>query len=118
MPGGRPAGSTNKNSVFLLKRMQDMLGEDFDPVVNMARNAAKLQAIADEVLEDEKVLTDAESGTLITYAESLVNANKEWERIAPYVAAKLKAVEISQGTDPETGEAKEWKITVVKPSDT
>lgn len=92
------AGSQNKNRQFLMNRMKDMLGDDFDPVVNMAKNAAKIQEIADV------------EGSIENYSDAL----SAWDKVAPYVAAKLKAVEISQAVDDETGETKEWKITVKK----
>lgn len=110
-------GSANKNRQFLLNRMKDMLGEDFDPVIQMAKNAVKLQQIADENLANCGYIEDAEGKEIMTYAESLINANKEFERVAPYIAPKLKAVEISQ-EEGEDGKPKEWKIQVVKPSDT
>ena len=37
---GRPQGSTSRNGVFLLNRLKDVLGEDFDPFVKMATIAA------------------------------------------------------------------------------
>ena len=71
-----------------------MLGSEFEPVMKMAENASKLQEIADKRLANDGYIEDAEGNEIMTYAESLINANKEWERVAPYVAAKLKAVEI------------------------
>ena len=41
----RPKGSMNKNSKFLLNRLQDMYGEQFDPVMKMAQQAVKLDEL-------------------------------------------------------------------------
>lgn len=39
MGAGRPKGSTSRNGEFLLSRLKDMLGDDFDPFVTMAEKA-------------------------------------------------------------------------------
>lgn len=78
------AGSPNKNKSFLLKRLQDMYGEDFHPIMRMAENAVKLQAAAD--VEPLPVNFKA--------------AIDGWEKVAQYVEPKLKAIEL---TGPEGG---------------
>ncbi len=80
----RPEGSANKNKAYLMARLQDMYGEEFHPIMNMAKNAHDYQKAIDELDEDEKV--------------SLIpEANKLWEGIAQYVEPKLKAVEMNHG---------------------
>ena len=81
-------GSPNKNKQFLLKRLQDMYGADFHPIMNMAKNAAEYQKLVDSKQIDPEHL-----------ASSYVDANKLWEGIAQYVEPKLKAVEISGDQD-------------------
>ena len=55
-----------KNEKFLLNRLAKMYGEDFDPIMQIAKNAHRLQKLAD---------------------------NKEWERMAQFTHPKLKSVE-------------------------
>ena len=73
-------GSPNKNKQFLLNRLQDMYGDDFDPVMKMAENAHKMQQLVD-MAEDK-----------FTARKNCVDA---WDKIAVYVTPKLKAVEHS-----------------------
>ena len=72
-------GSPNKNKSFLLNKLKDMYGDDFHPIMNMAENAVKLQAAADENPE----------------ASTYKAAIDGWEKIAQYVEPKLKAVEMT-----------------------
>lgn len=62
------AGSPNKNKAFLLKRLQDMYGEDFHPIMQMAE-------IASTEENDIRLRFDA------------------WKEIAKYTEPQLKAVE-------------------------
>lgn len=80
----RPVGAQGKNKAFLLKRLQDMYGEDFNPVIRMAENAVKLQEIADASADDSNDRKAALDG---------------WDKVANYVEPKLKAVEHSGGVD-------------------
>lgn len=77
-------GSPNKNKQFLLKRLQEMYGEDFHPIMSMAKNAHEFQQSLDD-----------KSGEPEFRGRDLIEANKLWEGIAQYVEPKLKAVEIS-----------------------
>lgn len=79
-------GSPNKNKVFLLKRLQDMYGDDFHPIMNMAKNAAEFQLLVDSRQIDPDQIGAA-----------LVDANKLWEGIAQYVEPKLKAIDLNHG---------------------
>ena len=63
-------GSPNRNKAFLLKRLQDMYGEEFHPIIKMADIAAD-----DD--NDIRLRFDA------------------WKEIAKYTEAQLKAVEIT-----------------------
>jgi hypothetical protein len=81
MAGGRPKGSTSKNTKFLLNKLQEMYGSDFDPVMRMAEMATLLQARAmDAEADDSKVIKDAIDG---------------WDKIAKYVTPALKAQEVT-----------------------
>lgn len=79
-------GSPNKNKQFLLKRLQDMYGEDFHPIMNMAKNAAEFQEMVDSKVGDPE-----------NRGSDLVEANKLWEGIAQYVEPKLKAIDMNHG---------------------
>lgn len=83
----RPKGSANKNKEFLNKRLRDMYGDDFDPIIKAAQNAVRMESIASN-LEG----TDDE----FNCRKECVNA---WDKIAQYVTPKLKAVEVSGNSD-------------------
>ena len=85
--GGRPKGATSRNGIFLLNRLKDVLGEDFDPFVKMATIAA------DDEHDDQ------------------FQALKE---LCNYIQPKLKAVQLSGGED-EDGLPQSIAITFVKP---
>ena len=124
MAGGRPEGSMNKNSRFLLTRLQDIYGEDFHPIMKIAENCATIQDIADsckdEMVIDEVEAVEGEEGEeigvdVITRVISLSKlANENWEKLAPYIAPKLKATEIT-GEDGGPIQVAEVKRTIVDP---
>lgn len=80
----RPEGSSNKNKAFLMSRLQDMYGEDFHPIMSMAKNAIDYQRSIDLLDSDTRL-------------PMLTEANKLWEGIAQYVEPKLKAIEMNHG---------------------
>ena len=77
----RTKGALGKNKAFLLNRLQDMYGKDFDPVMKMAEQALTLDQLA---LEEPSVTNQKES----------IHA---WGKIAEFVTPKLKATEITTG---------------------
>jgi len=77
----RTKGALGKNKAFLLNRLKDMYGKDFDPVMKMAEQAATLDQLA---LEDPSVTNQKES----------IHA---WGKIAEFVTPKLKATEVTTG---------------------
>ncbi len=81
-------GSPNRNKMFLMKRLQDMYGDDFHPIMNMAKNASEFQELV-----DSKAIEPEFRG------QSLIEANKLWEGIAQYVEPKLKSVEVTGDPD-------------------
>lgn len=90
--------------------------------MEMAKNASRLQAIADKLYDDDEVLiekSDLEGGTvkLTDKVSTAVIAQNAWGKIAEYVAPKLKSVEITPGED-EEGKPLKWTIEVVKPNNT
>tara|TARA_R110000764_G_scaffold17080_3_gene47024 strand:+ start:416 stop:733 length:318 start_codon:yes stop_codon:yes gene_type:complete len=100
----RPLNSANKNKAYLLKRLQDMYGADFNPVIKVAENAVALQLAADKEPDKTEVRVAA------------VNA---WDKVAQYVEPKLKAMEIS--TLDADGKSTGFKVTFTndkKDSDT
>jgi len=79
----RPKNAMNKNKEFLINRLKDMYGEDFDPIIKAAEQATRLHAASIDA-DDLKPLKDS------------IDA---WLKIGEFVTPKLKAIEISQ--DPE-----------------
>jgi len=75
------------NDKFLLNRLKAMYGKDFDPIMNMAKNAVLLQAKVDSAEAGDNEANHDLSATLI-------DVNKEWERIAQFTSPKLKSMEI------------------------
>lgn len=90
-------GSSNKNKKFLLARLQDEYGEQFHPIMNMAKNAVELQRIVDTLPEN------VEKGSAI------IEASKLWEGLAQYVEPKLKAIEHNVGDGSEGTLTITWK---------
>ena len=63
-----------------------MYGDDFHPIMNMAKNAYEFQ----EKLNDTAETCDPE-----TRGRDLIESNKLWAGIAEYIEPKLKAVEVT-----------------------
>lgn len=84
-------GSPNKNRSFLLNRLKDMYGEDFDPIIRAAESAVLISELARESYEakHERAIDDLKMS---------VDA---WEKIGQYTSPKLRSVEVSQ--DPDGG---------------
>jgi hypothetical protein len=93
----RTKGSVNKNKDFLMKRLQDMYGEDFDPILMAAKNAYEMNNLAQLELTEEQ-MAEMDGVDLVRVTEAVFNRKKEcvtaFDRIAQYVQPKLKAVEI------------------------
>ena len=83
----RPKGSPNKSKRSLLARLKEEYGDDFHPIMKLARNCVYLQEAADK----EK---DAEKREMKVKA-----ANAEWARMAEYTEPKLKSADINVNTD-------------------
>jgi len=76
--------ASKRNEKFLLTRLKSMYGEDFDPIIQIAENAARLQAA---------IMGKLENGDDDIELSALIEANKEWERMAQFTHPKLKSVE-------------------------
>jgi len=96
--GGRPSGSGNKNSKFLLNRLKAQYGDDFDPVMAMAQNAVRVQGIADQCFKDDrKVFEESEIDGKVKLVDKIITANNAiaaWDRIAKYTTPQLKSIEL------------------------
>lgn len=73
------AGKSNRNKKFLLNRLQDMYGEEFNPVLRMAEQADRLHKIAEKTADVSTIKSSIEA----------------WDKIAVYVEPKLKSIEIN-----------------------
>lgn len=89
------AGSPNKNKAFLLNRLKDMFGSDFDPIIRMAEQATELHRVASERRD----------------VASLKASIDAWDKVAVYVEPKLKAINYDQ----ELGEPVPFVIRIVEP---
>ena len=76
--------ASKRNEKFLLTRLKSMYGEDFDPIIQIAENATRLQAA---------IMGKLEKGDDDIELSALIEANKEWERMAQFTHPKLKSVE-------------------------
>ena len=105
---GRPKGSQSKNKDFLMKRLQDMYGKDFDPVMMAAKNAYEMNKLAQLELTDEQ-MADMDGRDILQATEAVFMRKKEcvnaFDKIAQYVQPKLKAIEISGELQVDTHEA-------------
>lgn len=81
----RPKGSMTRSKERLLKALQKEYGEEFEPVMQMARNAHQIQKIVDEM-----VAATMDFEELLQLLTQAINA---WDRIAKYTTPTLKAVE-------------------------
>jgi len=91
-------GRPNRNKQYLLSRLKDMYGDDFDPIISMAKNCLTLQKIADD--HRDGAITMSKGGdVLIDAASSAKMALEAWDKVAQYVEPKLKAIEISANSD-------------------
>jgi len=94
---GRPKGKESKNTKFLLNRLQDMYGEDFDPIMMAAKNAYEMNGLAQLELTKEQ-MEDMEAADLIRVTEAIFNRKREcvnaFDKISQYVNPKLKAIEV------------------------
>jgi len=111
------AGSPNRSKQRLLKALQKEYGEDFEPVMQMAKNASRLQTIADSFYEEDEALVEKSelSGEfkVTDKIQTAVIAQNAWGKIAKFVTPELKSIEISPGTD-EDDNALEWTINITK----
>ena len=77
-----------------------MYGDDFHPIMKMAENCSTIQKIADEAMQDTSEPNDDDPIDTTAKKVNLAKlANENWEKLAPYIAPKLKAIEISGDPD-------------------
>lgn len=94
---GRPSGSESKNTKFLMNRLKEMYGEDFEPVMMAAKNAKHMQDIADS--EEAKALE------LNDRIDMHKKTAETWDRVSQYTNPKLKAIELSGEIEVSSHEA-------------
>ena len=98
----RTAGSHNKNKAFTLKKLQDMWGKDFNPLMKASESAYRMSQIAEASHDTEE--------EFMRHKECVA----AWEKVAQYIQPKLKAVEVSGNEDkPLNGK---WSIEFVNAS--
>jgi hypothetical protein len=72
----RKQGIPNRNKKYLLKRLQEMYGEDFDPIMKMAEGADALQREIEGSEQPDPAMVHAAIGA--------------WEKVAQYTEPKMK----------------------------
>ena len=92
-------GILNKNKRFLDKRLKDMFGDDFDPIMKSCKNAMRMEEIADEQKKVvERAANESSNEEYAIAMDSEFNKRKDcssaWEKVAQYTTPKLKAVEV------------------------
>lgn len=90
-------GVPNKNRDFLMNRLQEMYGDDFDPIMKMAANAKKMEDLAQE----PETLALEPKDKIEMYNKT----NQAWDRVAQYTQPKLKAIELSGEVEVNAHEA-------------
>lgn len=99
--GGRKAGTPNRSKEYLMQRLKEMYGNDFDPLMRMAENAHNM-------MEQTKCYMDAnpkDHKEIFGLHERTVGA---FDKIAAYTQPKLKAVEVKMdNADPFNGVSRE-----------
>lgn len=91
---GRPKGMANKNKEFLLKKLQDMYGDEFDPIMKMAENAKRMQDIAVDLEGAKDKDGDPDHEAQAKEFGARIKCTEAWDRVAQYTQPKLKAVEV------------------------
>ncbi len=93
----RTTGSPNKNKTRLLKALQKEYGEDFNPIMKIAKNATMLQAMLDKRLQAE--IDDPTAQEPVNWFDLVKDVNTEWGRMSKFVTPELKAVEMDIEAD-------------------
>lgn len=97
----RPVGARDKNKKFLLAKLKDMYGDQFDPIMRAAALADNLHK---QIEDSEKVIESIEDPTeklkMASARTSLMcDAIDKWCKIAEFTNGKISAITLSQ--DPE-----------------
>lgn len=79
----RETGSVNKNRAFLIKKLKEMFGKDFDPIIRASEQATRLHAMAMDA-DDPKTVKDSIDS---------------WLKIGEFVMPKMRAMEMSMDDD-------------------
>jgi hypothetical protein len=87
----RTVGSMGRSRERLLKALQAEWGDDFDPVMQMARNAMAMQRHIESVIGSHE-------NPVSLYSEAV----DTWGKIAKFTNAQPKAVEVTQIRDERT----------------
>lgn len=80
----RPKGSVARSKTRLVSLLRQQYGEDFHPIMRMAKHAVELDRLIEESPQEA-----AENGV------SRMDAINAWDKVAAYTEPKLKALEIT-----------------------
>ena len=95
--GGRQKGTPNRNNAFLMRKLKDMFGKDFDPILKAAEMAVNIHAVAESTrdMADMKASVDA------------------WDKVAQYVTPRLKAVDVQDSSGKAARQIRDVQINIV-----
>lgn len=114
----RPKGAESRNTKFLMNKLRDMFGDDFDPIIKAAENAVAMQELATPSFTKEQ-LEEMDGVSMMKATESefqrRIACVTAYDKIAQYVTPKLKAMEITGEDGGAIKIANEWTVSPVKP---
>jgi len=97
----RPIGALDKNKVFLLNKLKDMYGEQFDPIMRAAALANRLDTLIQEQdaiaaqLKDPSDKLEAEQKTVGLILQTI----DKWLKVGEFTNGKVSAITLSQDPD-------------------
>jgi hypothetical protein len=95
------AGSPNKNKAFLLNKLKEMYGEQFDPIMRAAALANRIDGFIEKRDAEIKEIKDPEQKIEAEQKSVLLilSAIDKWLKVGEFTNGKVQAITLSQ--DPE-----------------
>jgi len=87
----RAPGIPNKNKQRLLNAARAEYGDDFDPVMQMIKNASTMQLLTDGYVSALEETASVDQISKVT--DALKDVIEAWNKVAVYITPKLKAIE-------------------------
>lgn len=104
-------GARAKPRQIILRKLQGMLGDDFDPLMKAAVNANEIQRMIDAEYGNALEKGDCEYSR--DEIDARKEANTEWYKLAEFFQPKIRSIEVSPGElEDEDGNKVESKLIV------